>query len=347
MGFSDIIMDWYIINKRDLPWRNSYDAYKIWLSEVILQQTRVEQGMPYYEKFVANFPTVFDLAAAHEDTVLKLWQGLGYYSRARNLHHTAKIIVKEHQGIFPDSFEELIKLKGVGTYTAAAIASFAFDVAVPVVDGNVFRLLSRYFGIETAIDSHAGKKVFNELAKELMDQRNPAIYNQAIMEFGSLMCKPANPDCEICPLNQSCVALKTDAVNKLPYKAKTTAVRHRFFSYIYIRYKNRFVMMKRTSNDIWKNLYQFPMIETKKAMTPKKIMKDAIWTDLFKNEHYQIVNVSHEVLHKLSHQTIHAVFYEVTVEKALDLDNEYFWVSAKQHHQYAVPKLMENFLADK
>src|SRR6185295_17174001 len=234
----------------------------IWLSEIILQQTRVEQGLPYFEKFSEAFPTIKHFAFAHEDKILKMWQGLGYYSRARNMHFTAREIVKNFDSKFPVEFSELKKLKGVGDYTAAAIASFAFNKPHPVVDGNVYRFLSRYFGIKTAIDSLKGKKIFLELAEELLDKKNPGLHNQAIMEFGAIQCKPVNPDCFSCHLKMDCYAFKNKRVNQFPVKSKTQKVRERFFYYLFIRWKNKIFLHKRTGKDIWKNLYEFPLIET-------------------------------------------------------------------------------------
>jgi A/G-specific adenine glycosylase len=345
MEFSEVILSWYEENKRTLPWRGSRNPYEIWLSEIILQQTRIEQGLPYYEKFIAAFPTVYDLANASEDQILKLWQGLGYYSRARNLHATAIKIVEEYNGIFPDSFEGLIKLKGIGTYTAAAIASFAFNLPTPVVDGNVYRLLSRYFGIKTPIDSTIGKKEFNDLAIELINRKYPAIYNQAIMEFGSRQCKPQSPDCLHCPLNLSCIALKEKTVEFLPVKAKSIAVRNRYFYYLLIKDKNKFLLHKRTGNDIWKNLYQLPMIETDKPVKQSLLMKNEGWATLFKTNNPAIISSSESIIHKLSHQTVHAIFIEVTVKKLPAFPADYFWVNTKNYHQYAIPKLIENFLS--
>ena len=230
--FSEKIIAWYDQNKRDLPWRNTKDAYLIWLSEIILQQTRVDQGMDYYLKFAKEFPTVKHLAKADNEKVMKLWQGLGYYSRARNLHTTAKIISEKYHGKFPDEYSDILSLKGVGNYTAAAIASFAFNKPYAVVDGNVYRVLARVFGIESPIDSTQGKKEFETLATELLDRKKPASHNQAIMELGALQCKPVNPDCSICALNTMCFAYSKKRINELPVKAKKTKVRNRYFNYI-------------------------------------------------------------------------------------------------------------------
>ncbi len=347
MEFSDIILSWYDKNKRSLPWRGTKDPYKIWLSEIILQQTRIEQGLPYYERFVAAFPTVHDLAKASEDKILKFWQGLGYYSRARNLHATAKNIVEEYGGKFPSTFQELLKLKGVGSYTAAAIASFAFKVPSPVVDGNVYRLLSRYYGIDTPIDSTQGKKEFFELATELIHPKHPDIYNQAIMEFGSIQCKPSTPDCLACPLNATCIAFNRRLVNDLPVKGKSITVRDRYFYFLFVRNKKSFILHKRKDKDIWKNLYQLPMIETKKPLSLSHLMRQQQWNIIFKDEHPKVVSISENVIHKLSHQTIHAIFIEVNINKIKYDDKEYIWVTEKNYHDHAIPKPIENFLSKK
>lgn len=263
MNFHNLLIKWYLQNKRDLPWRNTTNPYHIWLSEIMLQQTRVAQGMPYFLSFTTAFPTVFDLANANEEQVLKLWQGLGYYSRARNLHKTAQYIATELNGIFPDNYKDLLQLKGVGEYTAAAIASFSYNEAVPVVDGNVFRVLSRYFDIETDIAQAYAKKEFAALAFELMPKDNPAIFNQAIMEFGALQCVPKSPNCQICVFSESCAALQKKKVDQLPVKSKKLKVRNRYFNYLMLSdAEEKTLIQKRTAKGIWHNLYEFPLIET-------------------------------------------------------------------------------------
>ena len=266
MTFSNLLIQWYLRNKRDLPWRNTTNPYPIWLSEIMLQQTRVAQGMPYFLSFTAAFPTVFDLAKADEEQVLKLWQGLGYYSRARNLHKTAQYVADELSGVFPVTYKELLQLKGIGEYTAAAIASFSYNEVVPVVDGNVFRVLSRYFDVETDIAAASAKKEFAALAFELMPKDNPAIFNQAIMEFGALQCVPKSPNCGICVFNESCAALQKNKVDQLPVKSKKLKVRNRFFNYLVVNDENEnTIIQKRTDKGIWHNLYEFPLIETEKV----------------------------------------------------------------------------------
>ncbi len=316
MDFSNLLTQWYLQNKRDLPWRNTTDPYPIWLSEIMLQQTRVAQGLPYFLSFTSSFPTVFDLANAEEEQVLKLWQGLGYYSRARNLHNTAKLVAFELGGVFPGNYKELLRLKGVGEYTAAAIASFSYNEVVPVVDGNVFRVLSRYFDIETDIASSGAKKEFSELAKELIPHDNPALFNQAIMEFGALQCVPKNPDCERCVLNSGCLALQKNKVDKLPVKLKKTKVRNRYFNYLVFSDNNQhYILRKRTEKGIWHNLYEFPLIET-----ASEVEFDAI-SKLISEEYglkFEILSIkplkNDAILHKLSHQHLYIRFYEVRIQ---------------------------------
>jgi A/G-specific adenine glycosylase len=315
MNFSKQLIKWYLENKRDLPWRNTQNPYPIWLSEIMLQQTRVAQGLPYFLSFTNAFPTVFDLANASEEQVLKLWQGLGYYSRARNLHKTAQIVAFEKNGIFPDNFKDLLKLKGIGDYTAAAIASFSYNEAVPVVDGNVFRVLSRYFDIETDIALTSTKKIFSDLAFELMPKNNPAQFNQAIMEFGALQCVPKNPNCNICIFNESCAALAKKKVAALPVKSKKIKVRNRFLNYIIYMDKNQnTIVQKRTEKGIWHNLYEFPLIETE---NPVEI--DFITSELSSRKDVNTVSQinSQEIIHKLTHQKLHIKFWKVILKGTL------------------------------
>ncbi|WP_291116771.1 A/G-specific adenine glycosylase [Flavobacterium sp. UBA6135] len=320
MGFSNYLIQWYLQNKRELPWRNSQNPYEIWLSEIILQQTRVAQGLPYFESFLAHFPTVFDLAKASEEQVLKLWQGLGYYSRARNLHQTAKIIAFEKEGQFPKTYNELLELKGIGSYTAAAIASFAYDEAVPVVDGNVFRVLSRYFNVESDISSSKAKNEFTALAKEVMDSKQPALFNQAIMEFGALQCVPKNPDCSVCVFNTSCAALQMKKVQSLPLKLKKTKIAKRFFNYLVFQdANNNSVVNKRTSTGIWHNLYEFPLIETENIRSEKEIVQLVKGQENYNYKINAIVPFDNfDVLHKLSHQHITIRFWRVEIEGELE-----------------------------
>jgi A/G-specific adenine glycosylase len=347
--FSDTIITWYQQNKRDLPWRNTNNAYLIWLSEIILQQTRVDQGMAYYIKFANEFPTIDHLAKADNDKVMKLWQGLGYYSRARNLHATAKIVSSEFKGKFPSEYDKILSLKGVGEYTAAAIASFAFNKPHAVVDGNVYRVLSRVFGVETPIDSTQGKKEFNELANELLNKKQPAIHNQSIMEFGAMQCKPVNPDCSACPLNGSCYALSKKVVDQLPIKVKKTKVRDRHFNYIVLNHKGSTVINKRTEKGIWINLYDFPLIETDQELSEEKFLTTKGWKDLIGKNKFVIRSVSPYYKHILSHQKIYARFWEIESSISLEkvIPAAAIVIKQKDLQKYAVPRLIENYLEDR
>jgi A/G-specific adenine glycosylase len=360
MNFSKTIIRWYNKNKRDLPWRHTNDPYKIWLSEIILQQTRVQQGLPYYETFVKKFPTVHRLAKAKEDVVMKVWQGLGYYSRARNLHHSAKFISKYLKGKFPDEFEEIKKLKGVGEYTAGAIASFAFNKPHPVVDGNVFRILARYFGIKTPIDSAKGKKEFTRKAELLLDKNNPGLFNQAIMEFGAMQCVPQNPDCGKCPLKNDCRALAKDVVSFLPVKSKKGTIRIRYFNYLVIRQNagvndkaghGKILIKKRTENDIWKNLYDFPMIETKKEMK-KPPLNPLLQRGLVLSSSSPLGRLGGApklFKHILSHQIIFARFWEVAgfEHKKISMNGNsngtMLYIAENQLNKFAFPRLIEKY----
>jgi A/G-specific adenine glycosylase len=320
MKFHNTLIKWYLQNKRDLPWRKTTNPYPIWLSEIMLQQTRVTQGMPYFLSFTTAFPTVFDLAKANEEQVLKLWQGLGYYSRARNLHKTAQTVAFEMGGIFPDNYNDLLKLKGIGDYTAAAIASFSYNECVPVVDGNVFRVLSRYFDIETDIAQASAKKEFAALALELMPKDNPAQFNQAIMEFGALQCVPKSPNCTICVFNSSCAALQKKKVDQLPVKSKKTKVRNRYFNYIVATddFGNT-IIQKRTAKGIWHNLYEFPLFETDKV-EDFEIVAQQIQQYFFKeNEILSLLEYNEEsIIHKLSHQHLHIKFWKASIKGAIE-----------------------------
>ncbi len=345
MGFSSQLISWYNKNKRDLPWRNSNDPYQIWLSEIILQQTRVDQGLSYYNKFIENYPTVIHLANASEEDVLKHWQGLGYYSRARNLHFTAKFIKEKYKGIFPNDYSEILDLKGVGEYTAAAIASFSYNQAYPVIDGNVYRVLARIYGVEAAIDSTNGKKVFKKLAEELIDKKNPATHNQAIMEFGALQCKPNNPNCESCPFRLECFALKNNLIDKLPFKEKKIKQRNRYFNYLVNLDNDSLIINKKGANDIWQGLYDFPLIETTKSLTTIDELISHIKKD-YKSEpkNFTLKNISSENKHILSHQKIHATFWTVENFDLSFLNNNLLTISLKEINNYPVPKLIENYL---
>jgi A/G-specific adenine glycosylase len=319
MNFSKSLIQWYLQNKRDLPWRNNTNPYTIWLSEIMLQQTRVAQGLPYFLRFTEAFPTVFDLAEADEEEVLKLWQGLGYYSRARNLHKTAKQVAFEFGGEFPKSYSELLKLKGIGEYTAAAIASFSYNEDVPVVDGNVFRVLSRYFDVETDIASAGAKKEFSKLASALMLKGEANIFNQAIMEFGALQCVPKNPKCEVCVFNDSCVALQKKKINQLPVKSKKAKVINRYFNYLVFSDQNdHTVIWKRTQKGIWQNLYEFPLLETVSPEADDIIIALIKDQDFVENEIHGIELYNQEIIkHKLSHQHLHIKFWKIKLKGSL------------------------------
>ena len=341
MNFSNILIKWYLQNKRDLPWRKTADPYHIWLSEIMLQQTRVAQGTPYFFAFTQEFPTVFDLANASEEQVLKLWQGLGYYSRARNLHKTSQYVANELNGVFPANFKDLLQLKGVGEYTAAAIASFSYNEAVPVVDGNVFRVLSRYFDVESDISLPATKKEFTELAYELMPKDNPAIFNQAIMEFGALQCVPKSPDCSICVFNESCAALQKKKVSVLPVKSKKLKVTNRFFNYLILEdVLGNTLIQKRTDKGIWHNLYEFPLIETTEIVDFNVVSK-AVRNDIFPS--YTILSVEEcnetTVVHKLSHQHLHIQFWKVKIAEIIENG-----LNASELKTFPFPIVIYNFI---
>ncbi|MBX2895277.1 MAG: A/G-specific adenine glycosylase [Cyclobacteriaceae bacterium] len=341
-AFANRLIDWYDRNKRDLPWRHTRDPYKIWLSEIILQQTRVAQGLPYYLAFAKRYSTVKKLAVAPQDEVLRLWQGLGYYSRARNLHACAKKVVDEHNGKFPETYEELLELPGIGSYTAAAIASFAFNTPVAVVDGNVFRVLARVFGIELDIASPAGKKFFFEKANELIHKEKPGVYNQAIMEFGALQCTPLNPMCKNCTLARMCVANQQNLQTQLPVKLNRTKVRTRYFYYWVVRNGQQLLLRKRASGDIWSGLYDFPLQEENKSLNTRQL-----------SEKYGLTNidrVSKEYKHILSHQKLVVRFIEITevntkLKKQMDTAglNSY---TKKQVEQLPKPVLISRYLQD-
>ncbi len=324
MGFAATVISWFRQNGRDLPWRQTRDPYAIWLSEIILQQTRIEQGRPYWERFMKRWPTVEALAAATEDEVLRQWQGLGYYSRARNLLTAARQVTA--QGGFPSTFQELLTLKGVGTYTAAAIASIAFDEPVAVVDGNVYRVLARYFGISTPINSTEGKKEFALLAQSLLPPKEPAAYNQALMDFGAMQCTPASPACHHCPLMETCSACQQGNVSALPVKLKKLKVKERHFSYIYIRYKGQTALRRRPSGDIWQGLYEPLLIEDGVLdMEPVRLLRQ-------------------NVKHVLTHRVIYADFWLWQPETLPTLPDGYFWIDECDLSQYAVPRLVELLL---
>lgn len=339
--FTGVIVEWYKANKRDLPWRESSDPYLIWISEIILQQTRVAQGHDYFLRFVKRFPDVRMLAEAEEDEVMKYWQGLGYYSRARNLHAAAKSM----KGVFPKTYAEVRALKGVGEYTAAAVCSFAYDMPYAVVDGNVYRVLSRYFGIDTPIDSTEGKKLFAALADEMLDRKQPALYNQGIMDFGAIQCTPQSPVCLFCPLADGCSALSKGWVAKLPVKRHKTKTTNRYFNYMYIRAGAHTFIRKRTEDDIWKNLFELPLIETSTALSEETFLAlPEFRSFLAEGEEPVVRSVCREVKHVLSHRVIYANFYEVTLPEETASFAEFQKIKEEELEQYAVSRLVHAFI---
>nr|WP_302829112.1 A/G-specific adenine glycosylase [uncultured Bacteroides sp.] len=339
--FTETLLDWYAENKRELPWRETADPYQIWISEIILQQTRVAQGYDYFLRFIHRFPDVETLASASEDEVMKYWQGLGYYSRARNLHAAAGSM----NGVFPKTYQEVRALKGVGDYTAAAICSFAYNQPYAVVDGNVYRVLSRYFGIDTPIDSTEGKKLFAALADEMLDKSHPAVYNQAIMDFGAIQCTPQSPDCMFCPLADSCSALAKGMVMKLPVKQHKTKTSNRYFNYIYVRMGACTFIHKRTEDDIWKNLFELPLIETQTDLAEEDFLKSPQFRSLFaEGEVPQARSILRNVKHVLSHRVIYTNFYEVVLPETSQSFSGYQRIRTEDLELYPVSRLVHAFI---
>ena len=343
--FRTLLLWWNLHqNSRQMPWKGEKNPYLIWLSEIILQQTRVEQGLPYFLRFKQNYPTVKHLAIAKPDEVMKLWQGLGYYSRARNLHETAQHIHTALHGKFPTTFEEIKKLKGVGDYTASAFASFAFGEKKAVVDGNVIRVLARVFGVDTAFDTTAGKKQFAELAQELIDEEQPGAYNQAIMDFGAMVCTPQNPKCEDCVFNKMCVAYKQDLIDVLPVRSKKNKISSRYFTYLLIRNKKEILIEKREAKDIWQNLYQLPLIETDK---PVKRNFSELISGLLGNKKYAIKTYSKEITQMLSHRKIHFRFVEIEADDLSKLHVKGSQkIKLKDLQKFAFPRTINLYLRE-
>ena len=330
---------WFLNNQRDLPWRKTQNPYYIWLSEIILQQTRIQQGWSYYLKFIKHYPTVQDLASASEDEVLKDWQGLGYYSRARNLHFSAQYICNQLNGIFPQTYKDLLELKGVGDYTASAIASICFNEKAAVVDGNVYRVLSRYFNIDTPINSSQGIKYFKQLAQQLIEKANPGVYNQALMDFGAMICKPQNPDCKSCPLKDSCLALASNTIANLPVKLKKIKIQHRYLNFIvFENCDGKTFLEKRTDKGIWKNLYQFPLIESSNFIEEEGVLASKLLSN--KKVKNIFLQYPKPILHKLTHQNLHINFWRIEI----DTLNEANWIHWSETKKFAVPKPIEDFL---
>ncbi len=339
---SDKLIAWYQNHKRTLPWRDINDPYKIWLSEIILQQTQVAQGLSYYQKFVDAFPNVNLLAKAKEDKVLQLWQGLGYYSRARNLHAAAKFVSKEYKGQFPKTYDDIRELKGVGDYTAAAIASFAYNLPYAVVDGNVYRVYARVFDINLPVNSTKGKKQFQLLANELLNAKKPALHNSAIMEFGALHCKPQNPLCETCPIQVHCSAYKNNTISLRPVKQRKITIKHRYLHYFVLNYKNKVYVQKRTQKDIWQNLYEFFLIETQEPMPSNQLLENTSLLQL--TSQFKVQSIQVVAKHMLSHQHLHTTFYELNLESPIRKHESLRLVNRRDLETLAIPQLIKKYL---
>jgi A/G-specific adenine glycosylase len=342
MNFNTELATWYNQNKRALPWRDTTDAYVIWLSEVILQQTRVDQGLPYFYRFVERYPNVASFAAATEDEILKLWQGLGYYSRGRNMLKTARMVQQLYNGKFPNKYSELIKLQGIGQYTASAIASFSVNEPKAVVDGNVYRVLARYFGVSEPIDSTKGKKIFQETADELLDAVNPGLHNQAMMELGAVICKPKNPACGICPVRAGCYAFLSNATATLPVKQGKTKVRERFFNYFLVTDGDTILMNKRDDTDIWAKMYDLPLFETSSLIVPNNLHTFTEVTKFF-GEGMQILEAFPVKKHLLTHQRLYVQLIRIT-NRPTNLKESWFYTPVENLKTLAMPKIIFIFL---
>ena len=342
----DTLLKWFDANRRDLPWRHNPTPYEVWLSEVILQQTRVSQGMDYYLRFIERWPTVVDLAEASEEEVLKMWQGLGYYSRARNLHHCAQQVTSEHKGQFPPDYEKLKQLKGIGDYTAAAIASIAFNLPHAVVDGNVYRVLARLYDIDTPININEGQKLFAQLAEDLLNRKQPGLHNQALMEFGALHCTPKNPNCLLCPLQAQCLAFAHQTVMQRPVKLQKVKVTTRYFNYLVIKTNGCIYLHKRSDNDIWKNLYDFPCIESDQPMSVEEVIASEQFKQIIENKPFTIIKTSPVFIHKLTHRTILAQFIEIKLEKKLLRieTKDLFLTPETDLGNFPIPRLIDLYL---
>ena len=340
------LLTWYNEYKRDLPWRKTQDPYYIWVSEIILQQTRVVQGINYYFNFIKSFPTLKSLALSNEDKVMTAWQGLGYYTRAKNLHTTAKFIYYNCNNQFPNNYSGLIKLKGIGPYTAAAIASLAFNEKVPALDGNVYRVLSRLLGINTPIDSTKGKKDFFNAAEQLIDAKDPGTSNQAFIELGALICTPKQPRCHECPVMDNCYAYSHNKTATLPVKGKTTKTRNRYFNFLIIHYKGEIAIHKRIGKDIWNALYQLPLIETSAKTSFEKLAKNKDWVSLFGNANINISKVSKIVKHILSHQIIYGKFIHIHImDKTFTPQKDWIFIEPQSYIKYAFPVMITKYLS--
>lgn len=341
-----LLLNWYREEGRDLPWRETTDPYKIWISEIILQQTRVIQGRDYYLRFIERFPNVESLAIAEEDEVLKLWQGLGYYTRARNIHTAAKQVMSIFNGIFPSTYSDIILLKGVGEYTAAAIASIAFHEPYAVLDGNVFRVVARLFGISLSIHTSEGKKVIKEIAQSLLAPDDPGRYNQAVMDFGALVCTPAQPGCMECVLQDHCIALAENRVRELPVNERKISVRNRYFHYFHIQHNGNTFLQKRNGSDIWKNLFEFPLIETPAPSDFAELEKTEPFRKLFSEVSSFSVDHRLAIKHQLTHQAIYTHFYRIIIpgEIFYNPPKEIFKIENEQLPDYPVSRLTHKYL---
>jgi A/G-specific adenine glycosylase len=345
-SFSTTLLKWNKQkNTRQMPWKGEKDPYKIWLSEIILQQTRVEQGLKYYDRFIHAFPDVHKLANASEQSIYKHWEGLGYYSRCKNLIATARIISKDLKGKFPDKYEEIKQLKGIGPYTAAAIASFAFNEQQAVVDGNVFRVLSRIFGMDEPIDSTDGKKAFNALAGKLLDKKHPALYNQAIMDFGAVVCKPV-PTCEQCPFKKDCRAFLHDSIFSFPVRGKKILIKKRWFNYVLLEHEEKFAVRQRREKDIWHNLFEFLLVESGKRLDEKEIVKEIKRKRWVGANDYEIEYVSRVFKQQLSHQLIEGRFSKLKLFKKPELPSDILWIRKKELKKYAFPMFINQHLEE-
>jgi len=346
-SFTKGLLKWYAQSERPMPWKGEKNAYLIWLSEIILQQTRVEQGLSYFLKFKEKYPTINNLANAPEVEVMKLWEGLGYYSRARNLHTAAKFIAEQLDGNFPTKYEDILALKGVGPYTAAAISSFAYNLPYAVVDGNVYRVLSRYFGLDQPIDSTLGKKLFSALAQELLAVKEPGKYNQAIMDFGATHCTPKNAKCAICNLATACIAFNNKSVYSFPIKSKKIKKRKRFFNYLVVNVVEDVLIGKRTKKDIWQDLYEFPLIESDKLLELKGLKETNFWQLLFQKKSIEIIGQSKVFKQQLTHQTIFAKFWKIEVKSLKKTAlSEFTFVKKEGLNKFPFPKIIDRYLQD-
>jgi A/G-specific adenine glycosylase len=342
--FLQLIYKWYGLNKRDLPWRLTNDPYKIWVSEIILQQTQVKQGKGYYLRFISRFPTLSSLAESSENEVLKVWQGLGYYSRARNLHFSSRIIVEKYNGKFPVNYNDIINLKGIGEYTAAAIVSIAYNRPYAAVDGNINRFLARYFEIDDPVNSSKGKNKIRAIAEEILDRENPGKHNQALMELGAMVCIPVNPVCKFCPVNDTCLAFNNHSVVRLPVKKESLKQKNRFFFYFLIEGNNFIFLQQRKGKDIWENLYELPLIETKENRSVREVLESKEFKNILNDSEFLILNIDEPVIHVLSHQKINTLFVHIRLLSENKFTLPVLWVNKKDIPKFAIPRLIENYL---